>query len=268
MKLNILDFSKNKVEQIDLPSHFEEDVRPDLIKRSVLSMQSKKRQPYGSKPEAGKRSSAEVSRRRHKYRGSYGIGISRVPRKIFSRSGTRMNWQGAFAPGTVGGRRAHHPKATKIFAKKINKKERKKALRSAIAASINKEFVKERGHLIPEDYPFILDMKFESLDKTKSIEDALNKLGFEDELKRVKEKKIRAGKGKLRGRKYKTKKGPLIIVSKEDKIMKAAKNIQGVEVIEVKKLNIELLAPGTVPGRVSLWTKEAVEKLRKDNMFL
>jgi len=268
MKLKLLDLSKNKIGEIELPSHFDEALRPDLIKRSVLSMQSKKRQRYGAMPEAGKRASAELSRRRHDYRGSYGHGISRVPRKILSRSGTRMNWEGAFAPGTVGGRRAHPPKSTKIFVKIINKKENKKAIRSAIAATIKKEVVKERGHLIPDDYPFILDEKFENLDRTKSVEEALNKLGFGNELKRSKIKKIRAGKGKLRGRKYKTKKGPLIIVSEKNEIMRAAKNIPGVEVVDVKKLNIQLLAPGAIPGRVSLWTKNAIEKLNKEKLFM
>ena len=268
MKVNVVDISKNKVKEMELPSHFNEILRPDLIKRSVLSMQSKKRQPYGAMPEAGKRSSAKLSRRRRDFKGSYGFGISRVPRKILSGKGSRWNWVGAFAPGTVGGRRAHPPKADKTFEKKINKKEGKKAMRSAIAATMNKEAVKQRGHLIPEDYPFILDGKFESLDKTKAVKEILGKLGFEAELKRVEVKKIRAGKGKLRGRKYKTKKGPLIIVSSESSIIKSAKNIPGVDVIEVKKLNIEALAPGTVPGRASLWTKEAIEKLGKENLFM
>ena len=84
-----------------------------LIKRAVLTLQNNKRQRYGANPEAGKKVSAALSKRRRKYRGSYGHGISRVPRKILSRRGTSMNWQGAFAPGTVGGRRAHPPKAEK-----------------------------------------------------------------------------------------------------------------------------------------------------------
>ena len=78
---------------------------------------------------------------------------------------------------------------------------------------------------------------------------------------------LRAGTGKLRTRKYKKKIGPLIIVSKETKIINAAKNISGVEVVDVKKLNIELLAPGAEPGRVSVWTKDAVEKLGKEKLY-
>ena len=156
MKLNIISASKEKKKEIDLPSQFNEEVRPDVISRAVFAIQSNKRQPYGASPEAGKRASAEISRRRHDYRGSYGHGISRVPRKILTRRGTRMYWVGAFAPGTVGGRRAHPPKAEKNYSQKINKKERRKAIRSAIAASIIKELVEQRGHKVPADYPFVL----------------------------------------------------------------------------------------------------------------
>src|SRR3989338_4030264 len=243
MKLAILDSSNNKTGELKLPFQFEEEYRPDLIKRSVLAIQSHKRQPYAASEGAGKRSSAKLSRRRRKYRGSYGIGISRVPRKIMTRMGTRMNWVGAFAPGMVGGRRAHPPKAEKIWDNKINEKERRKALRSAIAATISKDIVRERGHIVPDNYPFLLDDKFESIEKTKSALDSFRKLGLESELLRVEDRKVRAGKGKSRGRKYRTKKGPLIVVSKIDKLSNAASNIPGIDIVDVKSLNAELLAP-------------------------
>src|SRR3989338_363169 len=175
MKVAILDTSSNKVGDIDLPFQFNEAVRDDIILRAVLAMQSHKRQPYAAHDTAGKRSSAKLSRRRKNYRGSYGIGISRVPRKILTRRGTRMNWVGAFAPGTVGGRRAHPPKTEKIWAKKINEKERRKAIRSAIAATMSKDRVAERGHQIPANFPFIIDSKFESIAKTREAEEVLQK---------------------------------------------------------------------------------------------
>lgn len=267
MKLDILDESTNKVGEIKLPSQFEEEYRPDLIHRAVLSIQSHKRQPYGTSKEAGKRASAKLSRRRRDYRTSYGYGISRVPRKILSRRGTRMNWVGAFAPGTVGGRRAHPPKTEKNWWRKINEKERAKALRSAIAATMLKEIVAQRGHLIPNNYPFVLDAKFELMAKTKEVMTALKKLGLEGELARTADKNVRSGKGKSRGRKYKRKKGPLIVVSKKDNLSKAAPNIPGIDIVEVKSLNAELLAPGGKPGRLTLWTTAAIETLEKENLF-
>ena len=267
MKLDILDSSNNKTGEIKLPAQFEEEYRPDLIHRAVLAIQSHKRQAYAASTSAGKRASAKLSRRRRDYRGSYGIGISRVPRKIMTRRGTRMNWVGAFAPGTVGGRRAHPPKSEKIWWKKINNREKAKAIRSAIAATIIKEIVAERGHLMPSNYPFILDDKFEQINKTKEVIEAFNRIGMGNELERIKEKKIRAGKGKARGRKYKKKKGPLIVVSKPDKLSKAVGNIPGIDVAEVKSLNAELLAPGAKAGRLVLWTAAAINTLEKENLF-
>ncbi len=267
MKLDILDLTKNKVGEIKLPSQFAEELRPDLIQRAVLAIQSHKRQTYAASEEAGKRSSAKLSRRRRDYRGSYGIGISRVPRKIMTRRGTRMNWVGAFAPGTVGGRKAHPPKTEHIWWKKINEKERAKAIRSAIAATIMKDVVEQRGHSIPSNYPFVLDDKFESINKTKDVIVIFKKLGLEPELARVEEKSIRAGKGKARGRKYKKKKGPLIVVSKTDKLSMAVANIPGIDVVEVKSLNAELLAPGAKAGRLTLWTSAAINILEKENLF-
>ena len=267
MKLSILEASKNKIGEITLPSQFNEDVRPDLIKRAVLALQSNNRQPYGASPTAGKRASAKLSKRRRAYRGMYGFGISRIPRKILSRRGRRMFWVGAFAPGTVGGRRAHPPKAEKELGKKINKKERKKAIRSAISATLNNDLVKDRGHIVPENYPFVLDEKIESLSKTKEVISILHSFGLEKELARIKNRNIRPGKGKARGRKYRTKKGPLIVVSKENKLEKSATNILGVDVVNVKSLNAEILAPGAVPGRLTLWTKSAIETMEKEKLF-
>lgn len=267
MKLKIFDPAKAEKGSKELPAAFSEEVRADLIKRAVESLQSRARQRYGADPKAGKKASANLSRRRRKYRGSYGHGISRVPRKILSRSGTRFNWTGAFSPGTVGGRRAHPPKPAKIWARKINDKERMKAIRSAIAATMSKETVQERGHALPEGYPFIITDGFESLSKTKQVREALVKLGMADELKRAAGRTYRTGKSRLRGRKYRKRKGPLFIVSKDCPLRKAACNIPGVEAVTASQLNAELLAPGAVPGRLALFTESAVDMIAKENLF-
>jgi|APSaa5957512622_1039677.scaffolds.fasta_scaffold00063_4 large subunit ribosomal protein L4e len=267
MKLNIHTQANVQKGSIELPAQFVEPVRPDLVKRAVEAIQSHKRQAYGADPEAGMRHSANVSKRRRKYRGCYGKGISRVPRKVMTRRGTQMNWTGAIAPGTVGGRRAHAPKAEKIWDKKINIKERRKAIRSALAATVIKEAVEERGHKVPKDFPFVLDNSFESLSKTKDVIQSLEKLGLKDEIERTSEKKIRAGKGKLRGRKYITKKGPLLVVSKDCPLLKSGINIPGVEVVKVNEVNAELLAPGAAVGRLTLYTEDSIKKLDAEKLF-
>lgn len=267
MKLKIVDAKKIEKGSLDLPPQFGEEIRPDLIKRAVHSVQANSRQRYGAKPEAGMRASADISRRRHDYKGSYGHGISRVPRKIMTGRGTRFHWVGAVAPGTVGGRRAHAPKADKQWDKKMNKKERRKAIRSAISATIVSQIVEKRGHKVPQAYPFILDESAEKVAKTDEALEMLNGLGLTQELLRCGVKKVRAGKGKIRGRKYDKKVGPLIVVSGPCELQRAARNIPGVDVRSVSRLDAEALAPGTDYGRLTLWTKAAVEKMEKDSLY-
>ncbi|MEK6967189.1 MAG: 50S ribosomal protein L4 [Nanoarchaeota archaeon] len=261
MKIPIYDGQNIKTGEIELPKYFDEPINDDLIKSSVNIMRLSRRHPYGSDPLAGKKSAAKLSRRRRKFKTSYGIGISRVPRKIMSRSGTRFNWVGAFAPGTVGGRRAHPPKALKVLEKKLNDKEKRKAMFSALAATMSRESVKRNGYILPDSYPFALDGSIEGITKTKEAIKLLSTIGFSNELERASIKKIRAGRGKMRGRKYRKKKSLLLVVSEGAAINKAIKNIPGVDCVYAGSLSIMDLAPASRGGRLTLFTKPAVEKL-------
>jgi large subunit ribosomal protein L4e len=265
MKAKICTNKGEKGKEINLPKQFSEEIRTDLIKRAVLAIQANKRQPYGGFLRAGLDYSATLSRRRRDYRGSYGKGISRVPRKVMVRRGTQFIYTGAVISGTVGGRRAHPPKSEKVWEQKINKTERRKAIRSAIAATLDKELIKERGHKFIE-VPIIIE-KLEDIQKTKDLKQLLIKLGLEKELERSSKKKIRSGKGKIRGRKYKTAVGPLMVIEKNSPIVKAASNLAGFDVCTVDSLNAELLAPGTYPGRLTIWSLASIEKLEKDNLY-
>jgi len=267
MKLPIVDATNKKAGTKDLPIQFSEPYRPNLIKRAVLALQSAARQRFGASPEAGQRSSSETSKRRRKYRGTYGFGISRVNRKIHTRRGTRFFWVGATSPQTVGGRRAHPPKAEKDLIKNINKKENRKAIRSAMSATVDKVLVSERGHKVPETYPFIINSSFETLTKTKDVENALISLGFADELDRSAVKKVRAGKGTMRNRRYKKRKGILIVVADACPLEKSAKNIPGIDIVRANALNAECLAPGAQPGRVTLWTEKAIDSIKEGGLF-
>lgn len=267
MKLPILDTTNNETGKVELPSQFNEQRREDLVKRAVQAIQANARQPYGAQPGAGFRQSAELSRRRNSYRGAFGHGISRMPRKILSRRGQQMYWVGAVASGTVSGRRAHPPKAEKNWTKKINTKERRMAIRSALSATMDKETVQERGHRVPDNYPFVADNGFEDIQKTKEMLEAFRNMGFKDELERISVKKIRAGKGKKRGRKYKRRVGPLLVVSEQCNLQKAARNIPGVNVVLVNQLNAKELAPNANMGRCCIFTQKAIEKLSKENLF-
>lgn len=261
MKADIIDLNGHKVRTIELPKQFQEEIRLDLIKRSNLALRSHKRQPYGAFPLAGQQVSAKLSRRRIDYKTAYGKGISRSPRKTLWRRGTNFMWVGALAPNTVKGREAHPPKSQKNIYRKINKKERRKAIRSAISASVNKEFFKDHKF----NLPIIINSDFENIKKTKELQKFLIKIGLESLIDKVKEKKIRAGKGKARGRKYIKRKGPLIVVSDNCSLLKCS-NLPGFDIVKVNSLNTELLAPGFNP-RLIIWSEKAIEKLEKENLF-
>jgi large subunit ribosomal protein L4e len=224
-----------------LPFIFSTPLRPDVIKRAVLAVKSTRLQPQGRDPMAGKRTSAES-------RGT-GLGIARLPRV-----------KGG------GGRQAHPPTSKKKIIKRIPKKEARLALLSAIAATASKDIVASRGHAIEDvlHFPLIVSGSIERLTKTKEVENALTVLGILSDVYRVKaSRKIRAGKGKRRGRKMKQAVGPLIVVAENKGIFEAASNFPGVDVATVDNLNAEMLAPGAHPGRLTLWTDGAIEYLDK-----
>lgn len=254
--------------QVALPAQFTEPLRTDLIKKAVLAIQSNARQAYGADPQAGRRHSVDVSRRRRDFRGSYGKGISRVPRKVMSRRGGQHQWEGAFAPGTKGGRRAHPPKSEKDWTKKVNVKENRKAIRSAIAATLDLTLAKARGHIAPTTYPFAVADGIEHLTKTKDLRAALLALGFEQELSRAAEVQSRGSLAASRGRSRKIRKSILIVAStSEAPIVLATKNILGVEACGVNELNAEILAPGAQAGRLTLFTAGALKALEENKLF-
>ena len=239
----IFDLEGKSVGKVKLPDVFQTTYRPDVIKRAVVSMQSHRIQPQGRDVMAGKHTVAE----------SLGVGRGKSRISI------------AFAPGTVGGRAAHPPVSEKKISKKITKNERRLALLSAIAATGLKENVEARGHIVDDvkDFPLVVTDDIQSVKKLKDLKAALINLGVWPDVYRVKESiKVRAGKGKMRGRRKKHAVGPLIVVNADEGIMKAANNLPGVDVAKVKNLNAELLAPGTHAGRLTVWTKDSFEELR------
>ncbi|HDQ59635.1 MAG TPA: 50S ribosomal protein L4 [Candidatus Woesearchaeota archaeon] len=268
--VNIFNIKGEVQGSMNMPVQFSESYRPDLIKKAVLALQSHKIQKTMSKKGAGNVHSAEVSKRRREYRGTYGIGQSRTPRKVMNRKGSRFSMHGANVPQSVGGRTAHPSVAEKIVAEKINSKERQKAIRSAISATGIRKLVEARGHKVNslKEFPVIAKEEIEDLTKAKEIKALMDVLGLKSEMERTKQKKIRAGKGKVRGRPYKKRVGPLFVVSKKCGLLNAAKNISGSDVVQVKDLNAELLAPGAQAGRLVIWSEAAISKMDEKKMFM
>ncbi len=254
MKVNVKSLDSEEEKQVELSTIFKGEIRPDIIKQAVLSAQSSRKQPKGSDPRAGMETTAETPPK--------GSGQTRV-RRIQGR-GYQAAGRSAWAPFTYDGRRAHPPKSEEKQGEEINKKEKDIAIKSAISATKNLNMVSDRGHAVDEieGLPLIVDDKFEEIKKTRKVKEVLENLGVWKDVKRVKEgRKVRSGKGKARGRPYKKKTGPLIVVNEDKGIIRGSRNIPGVDVITVDKINTEIFAPGGSPGRLTIWTESAIEEV-------
>jgi len=256
VKVPVYDLQGNEVEEIELPEFFEEPVRKDLIKRVVLAMQANRRQPYGADKRAGFRTSAESW--------GAGHGVAMVPRykgRRYPAAG-----RGARVAQTVGGQKAHAPKPEKDWSQKVNRMEKLAALRSALAATAKPEFVKERGHIIDdvESLPVVTVDDLQGLRKAREVREFFKATGLWADVERAKKKRRkRAGKGKRRGRKYVKPKSVLIVVGEDEGITLGARNHPGVDVVTADLLNVEHLAPGAHPGRLTVFTKSALEALEE-----
>ena len=260
-EISVYDLSGKEAGKVKLPEGFSDPVREDIIIKAVLAEMSQLRQPYGADQLAGKRTSAHYHGMRH-YR--YTMMNREIARMKRIHTQGYLNLTARFVPQATKGRKAHPPKAEKVWKLKINKKERVKALLSAISATMNKDVVSARGHKVDDikHIPLIFADDFQKLKKSKDVLSVLEKFGFVKEIERCSERKIRAGRGKMRSRRYKQKKGPLIVVGKDEGIVKAARNIAGLDVALPKQLTVSMLAPGTHPGRLVVWTKSAIENFK------
>lgn len=259
MRAHVYSIDGNPVEEIELPKQFEEEVREELIRRAVLAEQSRKYQPKGAFKLAGLQTTAEYRGRKEAYGSIKNRGISRLPREKFPKG--RFG-KVRIVPFSVKGRRAHPPKPEKVLVERINKKEYEKALRSAIAATAKKEVVEARGHKVNgvKEIPLVVENRFEELDKTKTVLSCLKALGVDGDLERARRKK--KARGVRRGGDVRPK-SVLIVVGDGSKVARAARNIPGVDVRSVGELDVSSLAPGTHAGRLTIWSRRAVEELGK-----
>jgi len=264
MKTNVYNLEGKVVKEIEIPNFFEEAYRPDLIKKAVISSQSKDYQPKGNSPYSNRLNTAYYNGSR-KYGSpmnkSINTGHARLPRLKNRR--VLMAGRVAGVSHAVGGPSAHPPKVAKILIKKINSKERTKAILSAISATANPALVVTRGSIIPEGikFPIIIEQKLEGINKTKDIYEFLEKIGLSSNIEKAKDAKTeRAGKGKMRGRRYKKRKSILFVLG-DSKNYKAFTNLEGVDVAQAKLVSVKELAPGTHAGRLTLFSEDAIKKL-------
>ncbi|MCE4605889.1 MAG: 50S ribosomal protein L4 [Desulfurococcales archaeon] len=239
-----------ELKEYKLPAFFGFPVRKDLIKRVYYAEFTAGLQPKGRDPLAGKRTTAESWGAHH--------GVSRVPRiKGTSRA--------AFVNMTVGGHLAHPPRVEKVIKERVNKKERVLGTLSALSATAVPSMVRSRGHVFkPGSLPIIIPASLEDeIVKVKDSVELFKKIGvYEDIVRSYNSIRIRAGKGKRRGRKYKERKSVLLIVSNASKpLAKATRNLPGVDVSTGWTVNVLQLAPGAVPGRLTVTSESALKQL-------
>ena len=243
MQATIYDLDGEADGDVELPDVFETPVRSDLIAKAVRAAQANRKQDYGADEYAGLRTPAESF-------GS-GRGQAHVP---------QQDGRARRVPQAVKGRAAHPPKAEKDRSLDINDKERQLAVRSALAATTDAELVAERGHEFDADeVPVVVSDDFEDLVKTQEVLGLLEALDLDADIERADETKIKAGKGSMRGRKYRRPSSVLFVTSEEPS--KAARNLAGVDVATAREVNAEDLAPGATPGRLTVFTESAIEEV-------
>jgi len=252
--LSVADEAVKVVSQIALPAVLTAPIRPDVVTFVHTNMNKNNRQAYAVSRKAGHQHSAE----------SWGTGraVARIPR--ISGGGTQRAGQGAFGNMCRSGRMFAPTRIWRKWHRKINVNQRRFAVASALAASAVPSLVLARGHRIEQvsEIPLVLDDSVESTQKTAAAVKILAKIGAHADVEKVKDsKKIRTGRGKSRNRRYSLKKGPLFVYAHANGIEKAFRNIPGIELVPVERLNLLSLAPGGHVGRFIVWTKSAFEQL-------
>jgi len=255
MKTNVLTINGKKDDDIELPNVFETEINQTLIHKAYINLESHGFQKHSTKPTAGMEVVADSNDP------PTGRGVARIA-KIKGGGGGRAGQAGEVA-STRGGRQAHPPKANKVIYKKLNKKENKLALCSAIAATASKELVERRGHKVDgiDSFPLVISDDIEKVSKTSELNKVLDDLKITQDVKRLENRKRRTGKVALRGRVSKIGKSVLFVVSNGASIVKAANSIPGVEVCPAKNLSVLDLAPGGNLIRLTVFSKKAIEEI-------
>ncbi|KHN95752.1 Ribosomal protein L4 domain protein [Metarhizium album ARSEF 1941] len=243
-----------------VPAVFTSPIRPDIVQRVHTGMAKNKRQPYAVSEKAGHQTSAE----------SWGTGraVARIPR--VSGGGTHRAGQAAFGNMCRSGRMFAPTKIWRKWHVKINQGQKRYATCSALAASAAAPLLMARGHEIMTvaEVPLVVDSALfdaAAISRTASALALLKAVGAGPDVEKAKDsKKLRAGKGKLRGRRHRQRRGPLIVYNPEvdgKELVKAFRNIPGVETSPVSALNLLQLAPGGHLGRFIVWTSSAFKAL-------
>jgi len=245
---------EEKTGTVPMPNVLCSPLRPDLVRYIHMNMSKNKRQAYALSPKAGYGTAAE----------SWGTGraVARIPR--VPGGGTHRAGQAAFGNMCRGGGMFNPTKIWRRWHRRVNVTMKRHAVATALAASTLPPLVMARGHRIGEvnELPLVVSTDAEKITKTKDAVKLLSALGCDEEMDKINaSRKARGGVAKLRNRKYTMRRGPLVIYEKDDGIVRAFRNIPGVDTACVDRLNLLKLAPGGSFGRFVIWTESAFKKL-------
>ena len=237
-----------------LPACLHAPIRPDIVRSVHTRIAKNRRQPYAVSSKAGHQTSAE----------SWGTGraVARIPR--VGGAGTGRSGQGAFGNMCRGGRMFAPTKTYRKWHVKVSVNQRRFAIVSALAATAVPSLVLARGHRIEKtpEMPLVVGDGAESMSKTKLAVQLLKTIGaYDDVVKVSNSRRMRAGQGKMRNRRHRQRRGPLIVYKNDEGIKKAFRNLPGVELCQVSRLNLLQLAPGGHLGRFVIWTQSAFNHL-------
>jgi large subunit ribosomal protein L4e len=241
-------------DNIQLPKVFDTPFRPEVIHKVYVNLLSHTFQKQGRYPTAGELVSAESR--------NTGLGIARLARirgEGFSRAG-----QAAGVAGVRHGRVAHPPESWKRIYKKINKKEKRLGLYSAIAATAHRDLIEARGHHVKNisSFPIIISNDIESISKTQNLQKILTALGLGEDLMRSKRSTKRSGAEKTGARRKKSSGiSALVIVRNGSTVMRLSNSIPGVDIRSVESLSILDLTPGSKPIRLTVFSQGALQYL-------
>jgi len=240
--------------QLAMPAVLLAPIRPDIVQFVHTNMNKNHRQAYAVNEMSGMQHSAH----------SWGTGraVSRIPR--VSGGGTSRAGQAAFGNMCRSGRMFGPTKVWRKWHRKVNTNQKRYAVASALAASAIPSLVMARGHLIggASELPVVISTAAESQQRTREAVATLTAAGvYADVVKSANSKKLRRGKGKMRNRRHVQRKGPLVVYAEDNGIVQAYRNLPGVELCQVSRLNLLQLAPGGHVGRLIVWTQAAFEQL-------
>ncbi|EAY13345.1 ribosomal protein, putative [Trichomonas vaginalis G3] len=252
--VNVLTQEGQKASTIELPKVFDTPIRAEVVKEVYVNLAKNAQQPHANDPMAGKKVSAI----------SWGTGRAKACVPRVNGSGSNRNGQGAYANFCRGGHRFNPPTLLRRWFRPVPSRQRKFAIASAIAATAVVPLVQARGHVLGEvkEVPIVVVDAVQEIKRTRDAVELLKKVGVYGDVQRVLDGSVhRSSKGKFRRAAYKTKKGPLVIYNEDKGIVKAFRNIPGVETISVKALALAKLAPAAQVGRLTVWTESAFKAL-------